>query len=235
MFFRRSNCVWGASICFLNSTKCVFTGSPHHSADASQRNKDLEGKLGEIIPPLTKLVDNMTEIDADRDHGDQERRDELSRYVSDPYALMAGPDCLQNRSLEDIGKQAQALLAKQKAAQTFPIKVRAAPTRPAKMRAPRITTVGETVTRTTTREDMATRTPTGEGIATSTPDEKNSTTRTSTAEGIVIPALGEKHGTIRTFGKGQGSGRAVLRLIERLRRAILLYQVRAITVQLLDQ
>ena len=51
----------------------------------SQESKDVEDKLGNLIPWLNKLKDSMVTADADGSIEEAERREELTRFVSYPH------------------------------------------------------------------------------------------------------------------------------------------------------
>ena len=53
----------------------------------SQQSKDVEEKLEELIPWLTKLKDGVTTPGADDNHEEAERRERLARFVSYPYRI----------------------------------------------------------------------------------------------------------------------------------------------------
>ena len=50
--------------------------------DTPQESKEVEGKLENLIPWLTKLKDSVTRSDADGTHEEAERREQLTRFVS---------------------------------------------------------------------------------------------------------------------------------------------------------
>ena len=54
---------------------------------SSQECKDVEDKLGDLIPWLTKLKENITTPHADEDGDDAQRRGHLTRFVSHTHHL----------------------------------------------------------------------------------------------------------------------------------------------------
>ena len=54
----------------------------------SQDSKDVEEKLGDLIPWLVKLKENVPVVSADADPEDAERDEQLTRFVSYSYHLI---------------------------------------------------------------------------------------------------------------------------------------------------
>ena len=82
--------------------------------DFSQQSKDVEDKLGDLIPWLIKLKDSVTTASADGNHEETKRREQLIQCVASSLHCRFGLTVC--RSLEDIERRSQALLAKGKAA-----------------------------------------------------------------------------------------------------------------------
>ena len=57
----------------------------------SQESKDVEEKLGDLIPWLAKLRDSVTTVSAEDNHEEADRREKLARFVSCHHRL-AGSD-----------------------------------------------------------------------------------------------------------------------------------------------
>jgi hypothetical protein len=76
ILFGRHNCAHQTlrRAFLLNSAPTPPTGSP-------QQSKDVEEKLGDLIPWLTKLKDSATLTSADGNHEETERREQLRRCV----------------------------------------------------------------------------------------------------------------------------------------------------------
>ena len=83
--FLLSNRVWEASTRSSSTTRydtsdLSWTGL----IDFSQQCKDVEDKLGDLIPWLIKLKDSVTTASADGNHEEATRREQLTRYASYP-------------------------------------------------------------------------------------------------------------------------------------------------------
>ena len=98
-----------------NTMMCVaskFSWAP--LTDFSQQSKDVEDKLGDLIPWLIKLKDSVTMASADSNHEETKRREQSIQCVAS--SLHCRFELTVCRSLEDVEKRSQALLAKGKAA-----------------------------------------------------------------------------------------------------------------------
>jgi len=75
----------GVYQCGHQTSRCAFLSScaPASLTDLSQESKDVEAKLGELIPWLIKLKDSVT-ASVDGNHEEAERREKLTQYVSYP-------------------------------------------------------------------------------------------------------------------------------------------------------
>lgn len=81
----------------------------------SQQCKDIEDKIGDLIPWLIKLKDSVATASADGNPEEAKGREQLIRCATYPRCLI-DPKLTICRSLEDIEKRSQALLGKGKAA-----------------------------------------------------------------------------------------------------------------------
>ena len=79
-----SSRVWEASVHLPNITKSVSIKSRHDllADNLSQEFKDVEDKLGDLIPWLNKLRESMTAVRTDDNREDTERREQLTRFIS---------------------------------------------------------------------------------------------------------------------------------------------------------
>ena len=68
-----------------NTTTCVLIESCLDPADGlPQQCKDIEDKIGDLIPWLIKLKDSVTTVNADGNHEEVMRQDQLIRCASHP-------------------------------------------------------------------------------------------------------------------------------------------------------
>jgi len=70
--------------CGHQTPRCAFLSScaPASLTDLSQESKDVEDKLGELIPWLIKLENSVMAASADGNREEAERRENLTQYVS---------------------------------------------------------------------------------------------------------------------------------------------------------
>jgi len=72
-----------------NIMTCVSIERYPDPADSStQQSKDVQDKLGDLIPWLVKLKDSVTTAGANGNHEEAKRREQLIRCVSRPRCLV---------------------------------------------------------------------------------------------------------------------------------------------------
>ena len=119
MLFHLSRRAWGVSMPSSNTTRYWFSSNRAtipliHSP---QECKDVEEKLGDLIPWLIKLKDSLTTPKADNNPEEAERRENLTRFVSHLYRrTVLSPTIIHPRSLEEIEKRSRVLSEKGKVA-----------------------------------------------------------------------------------------------------------------------
>jgi len=81
--FSSPQSLFGRYHCAHQTLRCTFLSSsaPTPLTDSLQQSKDVEDKLGDLIPWLAKLKDSamLTSVDGNREEA--ERREQLKRYV----------------------------------------------------------------------------------------------------------------------------------------------------------
>jgi len=74
-----------------NTTMCAISiFSWARLTDFSQQSKDVNDKLNELIPWLTKLREGLAKVDANDDQQEVERRIQLARLASNRRPLSPG-------------------------------------------------------------------------------------------------------------------------------------------------
>ena len=118
MRFLHSNRVWAALMRSSNTTRYVRVES-HPSTlltVSPQQIQDVKDKLGDLIPWVAKLEDNLLRADT-KDREEMERRSQLEKFASRLCYLATLTDLC--RSLDEIGGRSQALLNKGKMARAL--------------------------------------------------------------------------------------------------------------------
>ena len=81
-----------------------------------QESKDVEEKLRDLIPWISKLKDSVTSPGAGDNPEEVERLEQLIRFAPPPRRLTCSSQSYCNRSFEDIEKRSRMLLDKGKVA-----------------------------------------------------------------------------------------------------------------------